>query len=91
MTTAPNLGVLEIAEFLGVKDRTVHQWRRRGVLPAPDGPRTNGAMTWKRATILEWAGQTGRLHTEDLQEQYQRRFKRKPVPPRRGGALPVKV
>jgi len=58
-------GYAEIAENLGVQQRTVHQWMaryRRGEL---DFPRSDlivhGLPTWWSTTILDWAEETGRL------------------------------
>lgn len=83
------VGVIEIAKMLGVQDRTVHQWLRRRLLPEADFGVVNGSRVWKRATILKWAGETGRLRSDDLQAEYRRRFRKNPQPVRNGGRLPV--
>ncbi len=84
----PPVGVIEIAKLLDVQDRTVHQWLRRDLLPPADFGIVNGSRVWKRATILKWAGQTGRLRNEDLVVEYRRRWRKDPVPARKGGRLP---
>lgn len=53
------MGMAEVAALMGVKLRTVHQWRFRGVLPSPDFI-VNDGPAWKRLTILKWAEDTGR-------------------------------
>lgn len=55
------VGSLEVAEFLGVAKRTVHQWQYRNLLPPHDFDAVNGTGAWKWGTILKWAGDTGRL------------------------------
>ena len=64
-TVAPEcgwmVGVLEIWPILGVKQRSPHQWKRRGKLPPADYPSVNGTEAWEVRTILAWAEQTGRL------------------------------
>lgn len=65
MATLPSgevLGLQEIASLLEVAKRTPHEWKNRGVLPDPDYPGTvSGLAAWYRATILQWASETGRL------------------------------
>lgn len=54
------VGTSEIAELLGVEQRTVLQWRHRGLLPEPRWWVGNGpAWDWA-ADVLPWAQQTGR-------------------------------
>lgn len=83
------MGTLEVAELLGVKDRTVHQWLRRNLMPEEDFPRVNGSRAWKRSTILRWAGRTGRLAAEakDLRAEYLARWGADAIAPRAGGRL----
>lgn len=50
----------EIAQHLRVKKETVHAWRYRGILPAPDFDLAVGPV-WLWSTIEEWAKETGRL------------------------------
>ena len=40
--------------------RTVYVWRERGLLPEPDA-RVSGVPIWRRATIVQWARDCGRL------------------------------
>lgn len=68
------VGILEIAERLGVKDRSVHMMRRRGVLPEPDYGNVNGARAWEWRTVLWWAGEAGRLYSDGLVDQYEAMF-----------------
>lgn len=59
MTCDP-VGIVEIADRLGVKRQTVDQWRLRKLLPEPCwtvGKRP--AWTWNQ--IAEWGRSTGRL------------------------------
>jgi hypothetical protein len=95
------LGKIEIVEMLGMDDRTVHTWTQRGALPEADGPMVHGMPTWERTTILEWAGDTGRLgapgqpppkgaridlgESEALRAEYARLFGRVSAPWNLGG------
>lgn len=54
------VGVQEIAELLDVVHQTAKQWRARGVLPEPEWT-VSGVPVWRKATILKWAKETGRL------------------------------
>lgn len=71
---ADPVGVMEIAARLGVKDRSVHMWKRRDRLPAPDYDAINGGIAWEWATILWWAGETGRLYNSSLVDAYRTLF-----------------
>lgn len=50
----------EIAERLGVKKNTVHQWRYRNLFPAPDWQLSIGPV-WKWSTVKWWAIETERI------------------------------
>lgn len=67
------VGTREVAQRIGVQERTVHMWGHRGRLPEPDWPSINGYRAWNWATILWWAGETGRLN-DDLVAQYRATF-----------------
>jgi transposase len=54
------VGAKEIAERLGVPANTVHVWRKRGVLPEPDGF-VSGMPAWKWATIRNRLRSSGNL------------------------------
>src|SRR5690606_21271027 len=54
------VGLVEIAERLGVERQTVDAWRHRGVLPDPAWT-VGGRPAWAWSTIEEWARHTGRL------------------------------
>lgn len=54
------VGPAEIAQRLNVKPKTVHVWKVRGILPAPEWT-LSGVPIWQWRTIQEWAKQTGRL------------------------------
>jgi DNA-binding transcriptional MerR regulator len=54
------VGVLEIAERLGVKRQTVAMWKLRGLLPEPKGV-ASGQPLYDWPDIEAWAKQTGRL------------------------------
>jgi hypothetical protein len=54
--------IAAIAERLDVPKDTVHKWRFRGILPAPDFDLSMGPAWWWD-TIEEWAKATGRLGT----------------------------
>lgn len=82
-----HLGTHEVAEFLGVKPRTVSQWRSRRRLPEPDLV-LNATNLWRRSTILRWAGDTGRLSSTALRAEYERLWKVAAVPYRKGGPIP---
>jgi hypothetical protein len=53
------VGVMEIAERLGVKRQTVAMWKLRGLLPEPKGV-VSGQPAWDYPDVLSWAKQTGR-------------------------------
>ena len=69
------VGVIEIAQRLGVLDRSVHQMIQRGRLPEPDYESVNGSRAWNWRTILWWAGETRRLNREKLRQEYRRTFR----------------
>ena len=54
------VGPGEIADRLGVKRGTVHEWRRRGILPEPEAI-VSGVPVWQWSKIEAWARSTGRL------------------------------
>lgn len=85
------VGAKEIGARLGVNTRTVHMWKHRDLMPAPDLPRINGNDAWEWATVLRWAGITGRLRTRELAAQYETAFGEPPTPPRAGGRPPQSV
>lgn len=85
------VGAKEIAERLGVNARTVHMWKHRDQLPAPDYDRINGTAAWEWETVLRWAGLTGRLVTAELAAAYEELTGEPPTPPRKGGRLPGDV
>lgn len=54
------VGAAEIAERLGVRLRTVTQWKWRGLMPEPR--MTVGINPlWDWGTVERWAKETGRL------------------------------
>lgn len=54
------VGLLEIAERLGVKKQTAQMWRHRQLLPPPRWT-VSGQPAWAWRDILTWAEETGRL------------------------------
>lgn len=54
------VGVVDIAERLGVRRQTVAVWKVRELLPEPDWQRGAGPL-WQWLTIERWARETGRL------------------------------
>ena len=54
------LGEKEIASFLKVQPGTVHQWRKRGLLPSPAAV-VSGVPVWQRSAIEAWAIGSDRL------------------------------
>jgi hypothetical protein len=54
------VGAKEIAQLLRVPPNTVHQWVKRGELPAAEGS-AGGAPAWHWSTIENWAREKGRL------------------------------
>lgn len=72
------VGVIEIADRLGVLDRSVHKMIQRGRLPDPDYETVNGSRAWDWRTILWWAGETRRLNRESLRDEYRRTFRTEP-------------
>lgn len=59
------VGILEIAEKLGVKRATVDQWLQRDLLPAPDWT-VGGRPAWNWPAIRRWAIKTGRHQEEPV-------------------------
>ncbi len=55
------LGLVEVADLLGVKRSTADVWRVRGVLPEPDGMLSGRWPYWWPATIRDFAIATGRV------------------------------
>lgn len=53
------VGIIEIAEKLGVKRATVDQWLQRDLLPEPDWT-VGGRPAWEWSSIARWAQETGR-------------------------------
>jgi hypothetical protein len=91
---ADPVGVLEIAERLGVSLRTAHIWLYRAAeyesmvpIPQPEYEQVNGSRAWEWHTILRWAGLTGHIHYGPSVDEYTRLFGEDPVPPRKGGRL----
>lgn len=78
------LGLIEIAELLGVNKRTPHAWYYRGLMPEPDHPEINGGRAWDRAIVVEWAARTGRLPVL-LAEEGLALVDREILPAKRGG------
>jgi predicted site-specific integrase-resolvase len=58
--TADPVGLVEIAERLGVKRQTANMWRFRGLLPDPPWV-VSGQPCWAWETIEAWARETERL------------------------------
>jgi len=54
------VGIVEIADRLGVERTTVDQWRQRGVIPQPRWT-VGGRPAWDWETITAWAQATSRL------------------------------
>jgi predicted DNA-binding transcriptional regulator AlpA len=52
------VGAKEIAERLGIPENTVHMWRKRGVLPDPEGT-VSGMPAWRWLTIRNWLQSRG--------------------------------
>lgn len=78
-TPADPVGVLEVAARLGVEDRSVHQWLHRNRLPAADYETVNGSRAWEWRKILWWAGETNRLRSVALGDEYRATFHQEPV------------
>lgn len=55
----PPVGLVEIADRLGVKRATVDQWKLRGLLPEPRWT-VGGRPAWAWRDIEQWAEDTGR-------------------------------
>jgi predicted DNA-binding transcriptional regulator AlpA len=94
MKNCPLVGIVEVANMLGVERHTVHTWINRGTLPRADWPTVNGSRAWERRNILQWAGESGRLRddsllgpegAEALRVEYRETFKAEPVTVRNGG------
>lgn len=54
------MGLVEIADRLGVRRNTVDAWRLRGVMPKPKWT-VGGRPAWDWPVIERWALDTGRL------------------------------
>ncbi len=53
------VGIIEIAERLGVERATVDMWKYRGLLPEPKWT-VGGRPAWNWTDIERWARATGR-------------------------------
>ena len=53
MTPDDLVGPMEIAAMLGLKLRTVHQYKSRGLMP-PAATVISGTTLWRRTDIVEW-------------------------------------
>jgi len=53
------VGLVEIAQRLGVKRQTAAMWHYRGLLPEPRW-RVSGQPAWEWADIERWVTETGR-------------------------------
>jgi predicted DNA-binding transcriptional regulator AlpA len=53
------IGITTVAAMFGVSRRTAEWWRDEGQLPDPDVV-VGRAVAWHRATVHEWAKDTGR-------------------------------
>ena len=58
--TITPVGVIEIADILGVQPDTVNKWRdRHGDFPEPRW-HVSGYLAWNLSDVLAWAKATGR-------------------------------
>lgn len=90
---ASPMGVLEIAALLDVNVRTAHMWNYRDKLPPAEYLAVNGSKAWERATIIRWAGDTGRIRAgrEDLHAEFRGLTGCNPIKERHGGRLSAPV
>lgn len=58
------MGYAEIADLLGVKRRTVRQWRWAGRFPEADAS-LSGTSLWLRHTVEEWAKERDERRSPD--------------------------
>lgn len=54
------LGLIDIADVLGARVQTVHQWNARKLLPPPD-MHVSHRPAWWQSTIMRWAESTNRI------------------------------
>lgn len=85
------IGYLEIAELLDVAPVTVRQWKWKKQMPEPDYEAVHGMPAWERATIIRWAGETGKLRDDALIAAYKTMTGHDPLRYRKGGRLPSGV
>lgn len=62
MENCDPVGLIEIADRLGVQRNTADVWRQRGLLPEPDWT-VGGRPAWNWPTVEKWARDSGRLRT----------------------------
>lgn len=65
------MGAAEVADFLGVKRTTVHQWQFRGLMPEPSWI-VNGAPAWNMNDIIGWAVATDRLDAAEIDDRVEK-------------------
>lgn len=90
--TADPVGVVELAERLGVAARTVRMWRERSAstpvpMPEPTYANVNGSPAWEWLVVLRWAGVTGHLAYLPAIDAYEEAFDEAPLDARRGGRM----
>jgi hypothetical protein len=85
--TCSPVGYAEIGEILAMEPVTVRQWKWKGQMPEPDYPSIHGMPAWERATIIEWAGDMGKLRTDELRDEFRALTGREAHKYRRGGRL----
>lgn len=86
MAECDPVGIPDIAERLGVAATTPHQWKTRGLLPAPDYTISGIVLAWDWRKVLRWAGLNGRIYRPEAIEEYREYFGEEPRQPRLGGA-----
>lgn len=59
----PTLSLAAMARLAGIRPATMRGYKRRGLLPDPDGEPIPGRPLWRQSTYQKWKAKWGRRRT----------------------------